>query len=38
MNPTRREFLKAGTIGGLAATVFGFDLAEPVEPVRIAHL
>jgi len=26
MNPTRRDFLKASTLGGIAATVFGFDL------------
>ena len=34
MNPTRRDFLKAGTIGGLAATVFGFDLAPAYEQLR----
>lgn len=34
MNPTRREFLKAGTIGGLAATVFGFDLAPAYAQLR----
>src|ERR1700732_5007139 len=26
MNVTRRDFLKGGTVGGVAATVFGFDL------------
>jgi formate dehydrogenase major subunit len=26
MNPTRRDFLKVTTIGGITATVFGFDL------------
>jgi len=34
MNPTRREFLKVGTIGGLAATVFGFDLAPAYAQLR----
>jgi formate dehydrogenase major subunit len=34
MNPTRRDFLKAGTIGGLAATVFGFDLAPAYAQMR----
>jgi formate dehydrogenase major subunit len=34
MNPTRRDFLKAGTIGGLAATVFGFDLAPAYAQLR----
>src|ERR1700730_6400117 len=26
MNVTRRDFLKVGTVGWVAATVFGFDL------------
>ena len=26
MNPSRRDFLKISTVGGVAATVFGFDL------------
>ena len=34
MNLTRRDFLKAGTIGGLAATVFGFDLAPAYAQLR----
>lgn len=34
MNPTRRDFLKAGTIGGLAATVFGFDLTPAYAQLR----
>jgi formate dehydrogenase major subunit len=34
MNPTRRDFLKVGTIGGVAATVFGFDLAPAQAQVR----
>ena len=34
MNPTRRDFLKAGTIGGLAATVFGFDLSPAYAQMR----
>ncbi len=27
MSPTRRDFLKIGTIGGIASSVLGFDLA-----------
>jgi formate dehydrogenase major subunit len=34
MNPTRRDFLKAGAIGGLAATAFGFDLAPAHAQLR----
>ena len=34
MNPTRREFLKASTIGGIAASVLGFDLAPAYAQVR----
>jgi formate dehydrogenase major subunit len=34
MNPTRRDFLKAGAIGGAAATVFGFDMAPAQAQVR----
>jgi len=34
VNPNRREFLKAGTIGGVAATVFGFDLAPAYAQLR----
>ncbi len=33
MNPTRRDFLKAGTLGGLA-TAFGFDLAPAYAQLR----
>jgi formate dehydrogenase major subunit len=34
MQPTRREFLKAGTIGGLAVSVLGFDLTPAWAQVR----
>jgi formate dehydrogenase major subunit len=34
LNPTRRDFLKAGTIGGLAASAFGFDLAPAYAQMR----
>ena len=34
MQPTRREFLKASTIGGVAASVLGFDLAPAYAQVR----
>ena len=34
MNPTRRDFLKVGTIGGLAATVLGFDLTPAYAQLR----
>jgi formate dehydrogenase major subunit len=37
MNLTRRDFLKVGTVGtvgGLAATVFGFDLAPAYAQLR----
>jgi formate dehydrogenase major subunit len=34
MTPTRRDFLKVGTIGGVAATVFGFDLTSAQAQVR----
>jgi formate dehydrogenase major subunit len=34
MTPTRRDFLKVGTIGGVAATVFGFDLTPAFAQVR----
>jgi formate dehydrogenase major subunit len=34
MNPTRRDFLKAGALGGVAATVFGFDLAPAYAQLR----
>jgi formate dehydrogenase major subunit len=34
MNPTRRDFLKVGTLGGLAATVFGFDLTPAYAQLR----
>jgi formate dehydrogenase major subunit len=32
--PTRREFLKASTIGGVAATALGFDLGPALAQVR----
>jgi len=34
MNRTRREFLKASTIGGIAASVLGFDLSPAYAQVR----
>jgi formate dehydrogenase major subunit len=34
MDPTRRDFLKASTIGGIAASVLGFDLAPAYAEVR----
>ena len=34
MQATRRDFLKASTIGGVAATVLGFDLAPAYAQVR----
>ena len=34
MNPTRRDFLKIGAMGGLAATAFGFDLAPAYAQLR----
>ena len=34
MQPTRREFLKTATIGGLAASALGFDLTPAYADVR----
>jgi len=34
MQPTRRQFLKASTIGGVAVSVLGFDLAPAHAQVR----
>ncbi len=34
MNPTRRDFLKVSTLGGLAASVLGFDLAPAHAQLR----
>ena len=34
MQTTRRDFLKVATIGGAAATVFGFDLAPAYAQLR----
>jgi formate dehydrogenase major subunit len=34
VQPTRREFLKASTIGGVAASVLGFDLTPAYAAVR----
>ncbi|MGE3177787.1 MAG: twin-arginine translocation signal domain-containing protein [Vicinamibacterales bacterium] len=34
MEPTRREFLKTATIGGLAASMLGFDLTPALADVR----
>src|SRR3981189_280243 len=40
MNPTRRDFLKISTVGGVAASVFGFDLKPAygqLRPLKIAR-
>jgi formate dehydrogenase major subunit len=34
MQPTRREFLRVGTLGGAAVSVLGFDLAPAQAQVR----
>jgi formate dehydrogenase major subunit len=34
MNLTRRDFLKASVVGGVTATVFGFDLAPAYAEMR----
>src|SRR3990170_2301724 len=34
MQPTRRQFLKASTLGGLTVSVLGFDLAPAYAEVR----
>src|SRR5437763_2990374 len=34
MNPTRRDFLKLTTVGGAAATLFGFDLKPAYAQLR----
>jgi len=34
VEPTRREFLKTATIGGLAASMLGFDLTPALADVR----
>ena len=34
MQPTRREFLKVSTLGGVAASVLGFDLTPAYAQVR----
>ena len=34
MNPTRRQFLTATTVGGVAASVLGFDLTPAYAEVR----
>ena len=34
MNPTRRDFLKISTAGGVAAAVFGFDLKPAYAQLR----
>src|SRR3979411_2501975 len=34
MNPTRRDFLKISTVGGVAASLFGFDLAPAYAQLR----
>jgi len=34
MDPSRRDFLKASTIGGVAASVLGFDLTPAMAEVR----
>src|SRR5918996_1300482 len=34
IRPTRREFLKASTIGGVASSVLGFDLTAAYAQIR----
>src|SRR5256886_2434859 len=34
MNPARRDFLKLATVGGAAASLFGFDLAPAYAQLR----
>src|SRR5436305_9539056 len=34
MNLTRRDFLKVGAVGGVGATIFGFDLAPAYAQMR----
>src|SRR5260370_13021212 len=34
MNPSRRDFLKFSTVGGVAAAVFGFDLQPAYAQLR----
>src|SRR3979411_1932425 len=34
MNPTRRDFLKISTVGGVAASALGFDLAPAQAQLR----
>jgi len=34
MNPTRRDFLKLGVVGGVGATFLGFDLAPAYAQMR----
>jgi formate dehydrogenase major subunit len=34
MNPTRRDFLKLGVVGGVGATFLGFDLAPAYAEMR----
>jgi formate dehydrogenase major subunit len=34
LNPTRRDFLKAGAVGGVAASVLGFDLRPAYAQMR----
>jgi formate dehydrogenase major subunit len=38
MQATRRDFLKASTIGGVAATVLGFDLAPAYAQARVLKI
>ncbi|MGZ4811736.1 MAG: twin-arginine translocation signal domain-containing protein, partial [Terriglobales bacterium] len=34
MSPSRRDFLKVSTVGGVAASVLGFDLTQAHAEVR----
>lgn len=38
MQPTRRDFLKLTTVGGVAAAVFGFDLQPAYAQLRVLKI
>jgi formate dehydrogenase major subunit len=38
MHPTRRDFLKLTTVGGVAAAVFGFDLQPAYAQLRVLKI
>ena len=38
MNPSRRDFLKFTTVGGVAAAVFGFDLQPAYAQLRVLKI